>query len=639
MFLSALAATGLLFAFAASGETTKEFDTRIESQLGGLDPAAVEIWNRANVARNSQLHAVAATLYAQVYRRVPQFNHALRRQANEEAEMGRRDLALTHLRAAVAAERTSENLSALADVLSGNPGGIDEAKSLAQESVEKNPDGAYEYGMLAQVATKAQDLELLKRATGRLQLIAPRNPATHAYLAIVAIARKEWSSAREELEQAKALGLEDSTYDSLSSSINRGMPFYARWWKPFALAIGAWCIVFALLLLLGAMLSRVALRAARELPSSLAENATALGSRVRKIYAAVLGASSAFYYASIPIVIALVIIVCGGAIYATFALGHIPIKLIIMLVVVGGTTVWSMLKSVFIKPADDDPGQRLDLAKQPRLRAMLDDVAAKIGTRAVDNVYLTPGTELAVMQRGKGQRERCLILGIAAIEGMKIRPFKAVLGHEYGHFVNRDTAGGSFALSVRRSLNATAYALATGGAATWYNPAWHFVRAFNRVFLRISEGASRLQEVLADRWAVFAYGADAFEQGLRHVIERSVRFDAHASATLKEVVDRKLPLANLYTYQPATNAATDEIEKKVAESLNREASIYDSHPSPAERFALVHALPAHGHESASNDDAEAWTLFDNPEELQLAMTTQVRANVAMNYGIAIPAPA
>jgi Zn-dependent protease with chaperone function len=635
MFLCALTATGLLFAFTASAETTKEFDARVESQLRKLDPAAIEIWNRANVARNAGFHGVAATLYAQVYQRVPKFIHALRRQAYEEAEIGKLGLALAHLRAAVESERSPENLSALASVL----GDGDEAKALAQEAVEKNPNGVYEYGVLAQIATKAQDLELLRRATGQLQVIAPRDPATHAYLAIVAIAQQDWSNAREELEQAKALGLEDSTYESLSGSIDRGMPFYARWWKPFVFAIGAWIAAFALLLILGALLSRVAMRAARELPSSLAENATTLSSRVRKIYAAVLGASSAFYYASIPIVIALVVIVCGGAIYATFVLGHIPIKLIIMLVVVGGTTVWSMLKSVFIKPADDDPGQRLDLKKQPRLRAMLDAVAARIGTRAVDNVYLTPGTELAVMQRGKGQRERCLILGVAAIEGMKIRPFKAVLGHEYGHFVNRDTAGGSFALSVRRSLNATAYALATGGAATWYNPAWHFVRVFNRVFLRISEGASRLQEVLADRWAVFAYGADAFEQGLRHVIERSVRFDAHASATLKEVVDRKMPLANLYTYQPQVNAAADEIEKKVAESLNREASIYDSHPSPAERFALVHALPAHGHESAANDDAETWTLFDNPEELQLAMTTQVRANVAMNYGISIPAPA
>ena len=47
-------------------------------------------------------------------------------------------------------------------------------------------------------------------------------------------------------------------------------------------------------------------------------------------------------------------------------------------------------------------------------------------------------------------------------------------------------AGGAFALHVRNSLHATAYGLATGGVAKWYNPAWLFVNGFNRVFLRIS---------------------------------------------------------------------------------------------------------------------------------------------------------
>src|SRR4029079_12221765 len=131
------------------------------------------------------------------------------------------------------------------------------------------------------------------------------------------------------------------------------------------------------------------------------------------------------------------------------------------------------------------------------------------------------------------------------LEGMRLGPLKAVLAHEYGHLTNRDTAGGGFALAGRRSLHTMAQSLASSGAAAWYNPAWLFLNGFYRVFLRISQGASRLQEVLADRWAVFAYGADAFEAGLRHVIERSVRFDAHVGATINEVVKQKLPLANL----------------------------------------------------------------------------------------------
>ena len=117
------------------------------------------------------------------------------------------------------------------------------------------------------------------------------------------------------------------------------------------------------------------------------------------------------------------------------------------------------------------------------------------------------------------------------------------------------------------------------------------------------------------------------------MIERSVRFDAHVGATLKEVVHRKLPLANLYTYAPSTAV---DVSKAVEEAIHRKASAYDSHPSPAERFALVRALPQRSAIRVSDDDASAWSLFSNAEELQQKMTAQVRANVMANYGVKIP---
>ena len=332
----------------------------------------------------------------------------------------------------------------------------------------------------------------------------------------------------------------------------------------------------------------------------------------------------------------LVVALAGSLLYATFAIGHIPVKLVILIVVVAGVTLWGMAKSLFIRVPDEDPGMRLDLSREPKLRALLDDVAKRIGTRAVDNVYLTPGTDVAVMERGKGRKkERCLILGVAALDGFQLRPFKAVLGHEYGHFTNRDTAGGTFALAVRNSLGATAVALAEGGAAAWYNPAWLFVNGFNRVFLRISQGASRLQEVLADRWATFAYGADAFERGLRHVVERSVRFDAHIGVTLKEVVDGQKPLMNLYTYTPSADG--EDLSADIAEALNRKSSPYDSHPAPNERFALVHALRNRSRRLEPDDELPTWSVFSDPDALQHAMTAQVRENVRVNYGVEIPA--
>jgi hypothetical protein len=79
-------------------------------------------------------------------------------------------------------------------------------------------------------------------------------------------------------------------------------------------------------------------------------------------------------------------------------------------------SVVSMVRGLFIRMKDEDPGIRLDLDRHPDLRRCLDEVAARIDTAPVDSVFLTPGTDLAVMERGRmieTNRERCLILGVA----------------------------------------------------------------------------------------------------------------------------------------------------------------------------------------------------------------------------------
>jgi Zn-dependent protease with chaperone function len=312
-----------------------------------------------------------------------------------------------------------------------------------------------------------------------------------------------------------------------------------------------------------------------------------------------------------------------------FAAGRIPVKLLLVVVVMTLGTLWSILKSIFVRAKDGDPGERLDLRAQPRLRALLGEVARRVGTRPVDNVYLTPGTDVAVMERGglgrqlSGRAERCLILGVGVLDGFRVGALKAVLAHEYGHFSNRDTAGGGFALGVRRSLVAMAESLARSGSAAWYNPAWLFLNGFYRVFLRISQGASRLQEVLADRWAAFSYGSRAFEEGLRHVIERSVRFGARANATLQEMAALHQPVANLYAHEPSQAVPEEEVARRVREVLNRVPSVYDSHPSPVERTRWVRALGAKGVAASPADEAEAWTLFSDRKAIEERMTAAV----------------
>ncbi|MES1244524.1 MAG: M48 family metalloprotease [Acidobacteriota bacterium] len=625
-----------------------EFDAKVLAELRAVNPRAADLFRQANEARNREDHKQAQSLYQEVRLLVPGSPHAIRREAMEELRLGNRPRALELARKAVELAPSADDLCTLSFVLATAPKGGEvpdaervEALERARQATEQEPDNYYAQLALAQAAVLNQDLAPLDTAAGRLVALAPDEPGSYYFLAISQLAHEDFGEAESSLAEARRRGMSEEDYQSLLQAVRDSQPWYLRFGPAILGILAVWGGGLLLLLLSGTLLSRATLRAAARMPSQGTGEAAGSDLALRRLYRGVLWASCLYYWISIPIVSLLVLVAGGGLIYGVFAMGYIPIKLIVGVVVVVGVTLVSIVKSLFARSRDEDPGLKLAPAEEPRLRDLLHQVAGRIGTRPVDNVYLTPGTELAVMERGgmlrqlRGASERCLILGVGVLDGLQIGPLKAILAHEYGHFSNKDTAGGGFALSVRRSLYRMAAHLAQGGAAGWFNPAWLFVNGFHRVFLRISQGASRLQEVLADRWAAFAYGADSFEQGLRHVIRRDLLFNAHANATLNEVVEAKRALANLYSYQPSAVPDAATIESEMETALNREPSPYDSHPSPVDRFRWTRALASTGR-PAPEDGEEAWTLFRDREAVERRLTETVRENL-LSQGVMIPA--
>jgi Zn-dependent protease with chaperone function len=257
---------------------------------------------------------------------------------------------------------------------------------------------------------------------------------------------------------------------------------------------------------------------------------------------------------------------------------------------------------------------------------------------------MTPDTNLAVFER-KGA-ERCLLIGAGVLERMPIDAFKAILAHEYGHFSNRDTAGGGFALSVRRSLLHLIIGMARTGNATPWNPVWWFASGFYRLFLRISQGASRLQEILADRRAADVYGGAAFARGLKHVVACSLTFDEHVNATIRRALEAKEPLRGLWsppeTITPAVDpdgdseaAPAKSVAEQLAEALARAPSPYDSHPAPNDRIRWVEQVT--GKAQLATDASEtAWSLFSDRDKQEREMTLFVYARLA-EQGVRLPA--
>ncbi len=555
----------------------KAFEAAVLAELEGQSPEAAKLFEQANAARAKNDHAVASALYAQAASLVPASPHPLRRQAMEELSLGKRPEALRLARQALALEESPENMDALASALASpegetkpSPSDLNEARELALRAFESDPDDFYPAATLCQVATAANDLELLRRGALRMVELGPDEPGSHFMTAVVAASDGSITQALTSLARARELGLPEAIYEDFTASLKNSRPWWQRVLRPTAWTLAAWALALASLFVAGALLSRVTLAKAQRISSRTTGAMAGFELALRRAYRAVLWVCCLSYWVSLPLVALLVVAVFGGVALLMFEIGRIPVKLLVIVALLGGTTLLAMLRSLWVRGSDTDPGVKLDLAAHaPGLGGVLSEVAAVIGTRRVDNVYLTPGTDLAVMERGSfwkqtlGRTERCLILGLGVLDGMKLRPFRAILAHEYGHFSNRDTAGGGLALAVRRSLLTMAQRLAEGGAAAWYNPAWLFVSGFYKLFLRISQGASRLQEILADRWAALGYGSKAFEAGLLHVIRRDLEFHTHVQNTLSELEAREQPLTNLYGYQPEVNPDADELAAAV----------------------------------------------------------------------------
>lgn len=636
---SIFAAAGAGAAVTYTPPRDDAFEKKMQDEIAARDPEGAALFAQATEARDRDDLDAAARLLEEVRTRDPWFVHATRRLCGVEAARGHSDRAVALCEDAYSADASAINGAAFASaLLQADKGHGDDgtrALRLAQQAAAK-PGGndffvQFVYCRAALTMNDTRDVPSCARAMRRA---APHDAFALYFSALTDGTDGRLDEARRELEEARANGLPEPLYARLHDALDAARSPVDRWGAPLFEAFVAWLAAFALLLGAGAVLSAATLRASRRVPAEATGRATGADALLRRTYRAVLWITCAYYYASMPLLAVGMLALGAGVLYACFAIGQIPVKLVLIVAVIVLTTLWAIAKSLFVRGKDEDPGEKLSLAEHPELRAVLDEVAGRIGTRAVDSVYMTPGTEIAVLERGgllrqmRGKSERCLVLGAAVLDGMRVRELKAILAHEYGHFHNEDTAGGGFALAVRRSLVTMAMHLVRGRAASALNPAWWFLRGFHSMFLRVSQGASRLQEVLADRWAAFAYGSEAFVRGLEHVVARSLRFDAHVAATLDEVVPAKLPLANMYAFVPKQAIDAKAFDAALSRAMEGPASPYDSHPRPVDRIAWVTKLAAGGPPESEEDVRDAWALVSGREALEKRMTDEVRARLA-----------
>jgi len=597
--------------------------------LEKVAPKSVETFKAATEAYDKEDYEQAAKLYRQVMEKAPGFDPVYRRLGSALALSGKTDEGMRYIERGYEMNPSPENMITLAQFLEdlGEGKQPSNAERMRALDLAKNALAAYQaqnrsddpsYAMIvAQIAFKLEDVKEARAAVDALAASHPDLMQTHFFSAVLAANDEDWEKAEAEIKKAQSLGLPAETVQQFLDS---GVHSRAQVWRYLYYSlylVGAWVIGLALLFALGKIFSNFTLRSIEDADPNGAAGAKEVSLRIW--YKRLINVAGVYYYISLPVVVFLVLAVAGSILYGFLMLGRIPIKLTLFVVIAAVVTIYKMVRSLFVKVESEDPGRALKPEEAPGLWALTREVAQVVSTRPIDEIRVTPGCDLAVYEKGgfreklQDRAKRILILGVGALNGMRQNAFRAVLAHEYGHFSHRDTAGGDVALRVDRDMMKFAYAMAMAGQAGWWNIAFQFLRVYHFIFRRITHGATRLQEILADRVAVRNYSAESFEEGLRHVIRREVEFNHVASKEIEDAAEARRNLNNLYQLHVSQETFDQQmLETQINDIITRSTTEDDTHPSPIDRFRLAQRIVCN---QLPPSNGMVWDLFASRESL------------------------
>jgi Zn-dependent protease with chaperone function len=500
------AAIGFTCAAAAPAEKGRNQarEKAVLAELEALAPDAVAGFIDATKALDASEWGKAADGYRRVLERAPGFDAATRRLGSCLVEGGQRAEGIRLHESALETRRSSANLFSLGLALSqaagtglakAERGDLVRALDLMDEAARLEPTDPDPLFVKAQVSLELQELDRFREAVDSMRQMHPDLFATHYFAAVRAAIDEEWREAELEIREAGRLGLPPEDVERFLATGVSSRAAAWRWAIVIACAAGLWALGLLALFVLGRSLSSATVASIeRDDPN---ETVTSSSMRLRSIYRRVVTVAGYYWYLSQPFVAILVLAAAAAVLYAFLVIGRIPIKLVAILVIGTLVSLFAIVRSLFVRIRDDDPGRAVREDEAPALWAAARDVAAQVGTRPVDEIWMTPGTDLAVMERGgararlEDRGRRALILGAGVLDGFRQGPFRAVLAHEYGHFAHRDTAGGDVAIRVTGGIQTFAVALGQAGFAVWWNLAFQFLRLYDFLFRRISHGATR----------------------------------------------------------------------------------------------------------------------------------------------------
>ncbi|MDG4833448.1 M48 family metallopeptidase [Solwaraspora sp. WMMD1047] len=304
---------------------------------------------------------------------------------------------------------------------------------------------------------------------------------------------------------------------------------------------------------------------------------------------------------------------------ASVATGFLAAKIGIA---VFGATVWAVgygtWKAIRTKPAEPH-GLPLDRATAPHLWATVDELAAVVGTRAPDEIYLVPDVNAAVMERtrlmGLVGGRRYLYIGMPLLQAFTVAQLRSVLAHELGHYSGRHTRLGAVSYRGRIALRRTIGHIGSGNIAGWV------FKGYGRLYIMVENSVSRRQELEADLASVRVAGRNAAGSALREVQVLAAAFNFYMNRYVGPGLEAGYMPDDLFAgFGEMLHARADEIAEIRASEPDDEPSVWDTHPPLGVRLAGITAAPE---SPVAVDERPAAILIPYPDQAGRALQARV----------------
>ncbi|SDZ21461.1 Zn-dependent protease with chaperone function [Micromonospora pattaloongensis] len=280
-----------------------------------------------------------------------------------------------------------------------------------------------------------------------------------------------------------------------------------------------------------------------------------------------------------------------------------------------GYGTWKALRTKRPEPN----GLPLPRTTAPYLWAMVDHLAAVVGTRPPDEIYLVPDVNAAVEERSKLMGliagRRYMYIGMPLLQAFTVAQLRSVLAHELGHYSGRHTRLAGVTYRGRMALERTISHIGSGNVAGW------IFRGYGRLYVMVHNAVSRRQELEADLASVQVAGRDAAASALRESKALSAAFAFYLNRYVGPGLEAGYAPADLFAgFGELLRARADEIAELRTDQPDGEQSVWDTHPPLGIRLAAITAAP----ESAVPvDNRPAWVLIPAPDRAGIALQQRI----------------